>query len=309
MAPMISINLCCYNSEKLLEETLQSIFTQTYKDWELVVINDGSTDSTEQIIRKHINDGWPIIYHYQSNAGLGASRNKAIELSTGEFIAIIDHDDLWLPSKLEKQMAIFFRSPQVGLVYTEQSILYHYPKGATKLVYNTYPYQRGNILLPLSLTDFITCSSIMVRTEVLNRVGLFNPELKQVEEYDLILRIASEFEIDYVEEPLVSYRLHSSNASKDSARRDNEVQFLIQQAIKRTPFLKEEMGSLVFSLRVHGINLDMGQYYLLKNYWQKAHDWYGSWYALVRQLPQTLWLYWRSKKYRTQISPESVVKR
>lgn len=296
MPPTVSINLCCYNSEKYLEETLQSIFAQTYKDWELVVINDGSTDSTEQIIQKYINDGWPIIYHYQSNAGLGASRNKAIELSTGEFIAIIDHDDLWSPSKLAKQIALFAGRPQIGLVYTEESILYHYLEGVTELVYNTYSYHRGKVLLQLVLKDFITCSSIMVRTEAINRVGLFNPEFKQAEEYDLILRIAEEFEMDYVDEPLVIYRLHSSNASKDSTGRDDEVQILIQQAIKRTSFLREEMGSLVLSLRLHGINLDMGQYYLLKNSWQMARNWYGSWYALVRHLPQTLRLYMLSKK-------------
>jgi glycosyltransferase involved in cell wall biosynthesis len=298
MPPTVSINLCCYNSERYLEETLQSIFAQTYKDWELIVINDGSVDTTEQIIQKHINDGRPIIYHYQSNAGLGASRNKAIELSKGEFIAIIDHDDLWLPSKLEKQMALFTGRPQTGLVYTEESVLYHYSEGTTKLIYNTYPYQRGNLLLPLVLTDFITCSSIMIRTEALNHVGLFNPVFNQAEEYDLILRIAAQFEMDYVEEPLVKYRLHSSNASKDRTGRDNEVQLLIQQALKRTPFLREEIGNLVLCLRMHGINLDMGQYYLLKNHWQMARNWYGSWCALIKHLPHTLQLYILSKRLR-----------
>jgi hypothetical protein len=129
-------------------------------------------------------------------------------------------------------------------------------------------------------------------------VGLFNPVFNQAEEYDLILRIAAQFEMDYVEEPLVKYRLHSSNASKDRTGRDNEVQLLIQQALKRTPFLREEIGNLVLCLRMHGINLDMGQYYLLKNHWQMARNWYGSWCALIKHLPHTLQLYILSKRLR-----------
>ncbi len=107
MPPKVSINLCCYNGEKYLEETLQSIFLQKYKNWELVVVNDGSTDSTERIIRRHEAAGLPIVYHYQKNAGLGSARNKALQLSSGSYIALIDQDDIWLPEKPEKQVRDF----------------------------------------------------------------------------------------------------------------------------------------------------------------------------------------------------------
>ncbi|MEO8035126.1 MAG: glycosyltransferase family A protein [Acidobacteriota bacterium] len=99
MPPLVSVNLCCYNSERFLEETLQSIFTQTFADWELVVINDGSEDSTDAIIRRHQESGRRIVYHPQANAGLGASRNKAIELSQGKYIALICGDDAWYPHR------------------------------------------------------------------------------------------------------------------------------------------------------------------------------------------------------------------
>src|SRR5438874_5550918 len=107
MNPTVSITLCCFNSERFLAETLRSIIDQTYKDWELVIINDGSTDSTESIIQTFIDRKWPIVYHSQQNAGLGRSRNKAVELSRGEFIALIDHDDLWEPEKLARQIPLF----------------------------------------------------------------------------------------------------------------------------------------------------------------------------------------------------------
>src|SRR5207249_8047170 len=102
--PKVSINLCCYNGEQFLEETLQSIFLQTYKEWELVVVNDGSTDSTERIIKSYTAAGKPIVYHYQENAGLGSARNKALQLSSGRYSALIDHDDTWLSEELENQV-------------------------------------------------------------------------------------------------------------------------------------------------------------------------------------------------------------
>src|SRR2546421_314712 len=122
MPPKVSITLCCYNSERYLDETLQSITAQTYKDWELVVINDGSRDATEDIVRRYMDAGWPIVYQYQENRGLSASRNKSIELSSGEFIAMIDHDDLWSPEKLEKQVPLF-EDPKVGVVYTQTVVI------------------------------------------------------------------------------------------------------------------------------------------------------------------------------------------
>ena len=102
MRPTVSINLCCYNSKKYLRETLDSIVRQTYKDWELIIVNDGSFDSTESIIQEYIEQGYPLVYRYQENRGLSYSRNKALELSQGDYIALIDHDDLWLDDSLKK---------------------------------------------------------------------------------------------------------------------------------------------------------------------------------------------------------------
>ena len=118
MNELVSINLCCYNGEAFLDETLHSICSQTYPNWELVIVNDGSTDGTEAIVEKYMNQGVPIIYHVQENQGLGASRNKALELSSGAFIAFIDQDDLWLPEKLEKQIMLF-ENPETGLVFCD----------------------------------------------------------------------------------------------------------------------------------------------------------------------------------------------
>ena len=89
-----SINICCYNSSKFIKESIESILKQSFKDWEIVIINDGSTDNTEKIIFDYINSGYPIKYFYQKNAGYASARNKAIDLSEGKWIVILDHDDL-----------------------------------------------------------------------------------------------------------------------------------------------------------------------------------------------------------------------
>ena len=91
---LISIMICCYNSEKYISETIDSIINQTYDNWEIIIINDGSKDNTEKIILNYIQQGFPITYHSQENKGFAAGRNKGIELAQGEWIAIIDHDDV-----------------------------------------------------------------------------------------------------------------------------------------------------------------------------------------------------------------------
>lgn len=209
MQPTVSINLCCYNSEKYLEETLQSIISQTYKDWELVIINDGSTDTTEQIIQRHIIKGWPIVYHFQPNAGLGASRNKAITLSNGQFFAFIDHDDLWMPQKLERQMPLF-ADPEVGLVYSDA--IYFNDEGNSSRLYRSSAYYTGRCFLQL-LTDYFLC----LQTVVIRKVALdslthwFDAEFNMSEDADLFTRIGYNWKLEMVNEPLAKWRVHSSS--------------------------------------------------------------------------------------------------
>ncbi|MBI1870506.1 MAG: glycosyltransferase [Chlamydiae bacterium] len=212
MPPDVSINLCCYNSQKYLEETLQSVFSQTYKDWELVVINNGSTDRTEEIIQRHISQGWPVIYHYQQNQGLGKARHKAVELSSGRFIALIDHDDLWMPEKLERQMALFRERTELGLVYCDGTIIDG--SGEINSRYSDlYPIERGNIFRKLMARCFIPPVSAILRREVFEKVGSFGA-FKAAEEYDLFLKVAYQYEIDYVDDTLFKYRWHGGNLSQ-----------------------------------------------------------------------------------------------
>ncbi len=161
MNPKVSINLCCYNSEKYLRETLDSIVNQTYNDWELIIINDGSSDSTESIIHEYIKQEYPIIYHYQENKGLGFSRNEALKRSQGKYIAFIDHDDLWMPEKLEKQIPLFERDSKIGLVFCDT--IFFNEKGKSKRDYSQKKYWTGWCFSELLTDYFLSMPTVVIR--------------------------------------------------------------------------------------------------------------------------------------------------
>lgn len=154
MPPRVSVNVCCHNSQRYLEATLHSIFTQSFTDWELVIVNDGSTDGTDAIVRRHIASGRPIVYLPQANAGLSASRNEALRRSSGELIAFLDHDDLWEPAKLEKQVPLFDRSPRVGVVYAD--CINFTEDGYSYRQFQRHPPRRGRCSARCSATTFPT---------------------------------------------------------------------------------------------------------------------------------------------------------
>ena len=212
MAPTVSVNLCCYNSEKYLRETLQSIINQTYTDWELIIINDGSSDSTESIIHEYIKQGYPIIYHYQENKGLGYSRNEALKRSQGEFIAFIDHDDIWMPEKLGKQISLFNKNPNLGIVFCD--VLYFNKNGIQRQAYRHNKPPVGMIFSSLLNKYFIVLSSVLISRDALfSLTDWFDERFDMIEEMDLFLRISHSYEAEYADETLAMWRMHKSNLS------------------------------------------------------------------------------------------------
>jgi glycosyltransferase involved in cell wall biosynthesis len=213
MPSSVGINLCCFNSEKYLEETLQSVFNQTYKDWELVIVNDGSTDSTETIIQKHISEGWPILYHSQANAGLANARNKALELSSGQYIAFLDHDDIWLPEKLTLQISLLEVRPDIAVIYGNASVIDGYGNIIAERYNDNFKSRDGDIFSELLIEgDFINWQTVVIRRSVLDDVGLFG-SFRIAEDYDMLLRCALNrtcFGMDHV---LAQYRRHDRNYS------------------------------------------------------------------------------------------------
>jgi len=236
--PKVSINLCCYNSEKYLRETLDSVVNQTYKNWELVIINDGSSDSTESIVYEYINRGYPIAYHYQENRGLGYSRNEALKRSRGKLVAFIDHDDIWLPEKLEKQL-LFFQNPNVGLVYSDA--LYFNDRGYAKRQFGKHIPPEGMVFNNLLTNYNMTISTVVIRAKSLNSLDhWFDDKLKVIEEKDLFIRIAKDWLFLYAPIVGVKYRMHATSTSIANLHLwPKDYEWLIEKYIKIFPESKE----------------------------------------------------------------------
>jgi glycosyltransferase involved in cell wall biosynthesis len=206
MNPTVSVNLCCYNSEKYLEETLQSVFAQTFKDWELVIVNDGSTDGTEAMIQKHIAEGWPIVYHAQENAGLSRARNQALRLSRGKYIAFIDHDDLFLPDTLEEQVRNI-EAERAALAYGGYIVIN--TKGVEKK--RLLPRHQSGFLLGKLLRryEMFAPSGVLLDRRLLLDLNLeFDPNLTMTEDYCLFLLIAAEQRVAVSPRVISKVRVH-----------------------------------------------------------------------------------------------------
>ena len=240
MPPTVSINLCCYNSEEFLEETLQSIFAQTYKDWELIIINDGSTDSTESIIKKYISQGYPIVYHWQENHGLGYSRNEALKRSRGKYIAFIDHDDLWMPEKLEKQVQVLENRPEVDFVYS--NFFKFDPENNRRSLLLKGKQPDGDIFESLLYHYDIGILTVIVRKKVFNQLDeLFDENLNLAEEYDVFMRFLYDYQAAYLVEPLAMHRVHPNMCTRKYWKEFSiEVEYVVEKLKCLDPCFEEK---------------------------------------------------------------------
>ena len=205
MGPRISVIIPVYNAARYLEETLASVFAQTYRDYEVIVVNDGSTDESALVLAPYARDG-RIRYLDQANAGVAAARNRALREAGGELVAFLDADDLWLPEKLEKQVHLLTRQPGVGLVYAD--LVNFYPGGDE--AYSLFQVKQpaaGWVLDRLFYGNFVPTPTVVVRLAVLKEVGLFDESIQINEDVDLFLRLAERCEFAYVDEVLVRRRM------------------------------------------------------------------------------------------------------
>jgi len=208
----VSVIIPVYNASRFIGETIKSVLSQTYKDFEIIVVDDGSTDNSADIV-KSFGDK-KIILIKQKNRGVSAARNTGIKASTGKFIALLDHDDLWLPEKLEKQIPLLEKNPDVALVYSD--VCYIDARGnPVSWMLKQFEPHRGYVLKELFITDFIPCLTAVFRKDVIEKIGFFNERYRYAEEYELFLRMARFFQFDFVDEVLACYRVHQNNLSRN----------------------------------------------------------------------------------------------
>ncbi len=216
--PRVSIIIPVYNSEKTVGEALDSVLTQTYTDYEVIVVNDGSTDNSEGVIRRYVTAGaGDITCITQRNKGAAAARNAGLRLSKGELIAFLDADDLWDTDKLKTAVETLEARPGVMLVFSDMR---HSVDG--KMVHASYLHERGyrhiasgQIYDNLLQENFIFTPTVVMRKSIFAKIGYFDENLKIAEDYDLWLRIAKDFEVMFIDRPLVTRRRIGSNITEN----------------------------------------------------------------------------------------------
>jgi glycosyltransferase involved in cell wall biosynthesis len=222
-APTVSVVIATYNYGQYLPQALDSVRDQTLSDWETIVVDDGSTDYTPQVIRPYLQEA-RFRYHRTENRGPSAARNTGVSLSRSPLIAFLDADDQWMPTKLARQVALFQNNPELGLVCARKQLL-----EADGMLYEARgaSFFRGHVLPQLFQNNFVGLSTCMTRRAVLDHVGLFDEGYRRAEDYDLWLRIAAHYPIDFIDEALSVQRMgHASLSSSSEAMASCALQIM-----------------------------------------------------------------------------------
>jgi len=213
--PKVSVIINCYNGEKYLKESIDSVYAQTYQNWEIIFWDNASTDSSAEIARSY-NDKLKY-FRGEKTVPLFAARNYALKETRGEYIAIIDCDDLWLPRKLEEQLPLLEKDEKVGLVYSDAFLFNQ--KGKERRQFEITKPCRGNVFPELLCNNFINTQTVVIRKKVFDSLEYcFNGSLTYVGDFDIYLRISYKWKVDYVDRPLASYRLHLGSATFKEGR-------------------------------------------------------------------------------------------
>lgn len=209
----VSIIIPTYNYGIFIGDAIDSVLNQTFNDYEIIVVDDGSTDNTSDIINKY-ND--KISYLSKSNDGPASARNLGIKNSSGDYICFLDADDVFLPNKLEIQVELLdtILNKNIGLLYSDFLVTDKYMNLILKYYGCKKFSSHNNAVKYLLQSNYINTSTVMIVKDYLLEVGLFNERYKYLEDYDLWLRLGMNYEFAYINRALVKTRSHNGNYRK-----------------------------------------------------------------------------------------------
>ncbi len=247
MKPTVSVIVPTFNRAELIKTSVRSVLNQTYQDFEIIIIDDGSTDDTEKVV-KNLNDDRIRYIRHERNKGAPAARNTGIRSARGKYLAFQDSDDEWMPEKLERQMAIFRGAvSDVGVVYSgfwkvkDNKRLYFPPPQIRK--------KEGNVYKNLLEENFVAMPSAVIKSECFKKAGMFDEELPRYQDWELFIRISKHYNFAFVSKPLlVAYHQHNGISS------DKDALLRARKMILKKHFRGFEKG---------GRKLLSKQYYLL----------------------------------------------
>lgn len=207
----ISVCIPSYNYGRFIRQAIQSVLNQTYQDFELIIVDNCSTDNTEEVVKSFLNIDKRIKFvRNETNIGFVKNLNKCLSLASGECISILHADDMYLPNMLEKEVAVLDSNPEVGLVYSSVKIISE--EGTVTKEY--HPFDRDYILnreeefKRLILGNYIRTPTVTVRRECYSVLGRYNEEIPFTSDWEMWLRIALDYGVAFISEPLACYRIH-----------------------------------------------------------------------------------------------------
>lgn len=216
VSPLVSVVIPAFNSAKFIATAIDSALNQTFKDFEIIVIDDGSVDETRNVVARYGEAGL-VKYYYQNNAGPASARNNAIEKATGQLIAFLDSDDTWHHNKLELQVEFMSNNPHFAMSFTDMLLTAN-----GQVVHKSYLRDKdykwlgqGWIYENILHENFIFPSTVIIRSDVIKSLGCFDDSLKIAEDRDLWLRIAEKYQIGFMDAVLTTRNNHDSNITLD----------------------------------------------------------------------------------------------
>jgi glycosyltransferase involved in cell wall biosynthesis len=255
LMPLVSVIINCLNGERYLREAMDSVFAQTFQDWEIIFWDNASTDGSADIAKSY---GDRVRYFKSdTTSSLGRARNLALSKTRGEYIALLDCDDLWLPQKLSKQLQLLENDTNLAMVYSNSRFfnsggdLYeHFSQAKPK---------RGMVFPYLLETNFISSETMIFRKKSLETLDhVFDEELTMVMDYDLTLRLAYRYPIDYVDEALSKWRMHEgSESSKKRFLIPRENKLMLEKMMNAAPDIVTKHGTSV-SVFTNNVNYQLG---------------------------------------------------
>ena len=235
MNALISIIIPCYNAEKYIAETIQSVLNQTYTNWELIIVNDGSTDSSIEIINSFLENKKKIQLINKPNSGVADTRNKGLEIAQGQLITFLDADDVWHNTNLEKKVN-FLTSTDYDVVYSYCQMIDEQSKPIDRIL-------KGED--NLKIEDFLSLkanyntapSGVLFKKQVLDKIKGYDVNLSNNADQDILIQtLANGFKIGVLSEVLWNYRIHATNMSKNVEVLEKDSLYLFQKCKKQQLF-------------------------------------------------------------------------
>jgi len=262
-ASLISVILPTFNREIFLPRAISSVLNQTYKNLELIIVDDGSTDNTEAIVKDY-SDTRIRYYKQILNKGGSAARNVGIKLAGGELIAFQDSDDEWLPEKIERQVRKFSEvSDDVGIIYCGYESVF---ERTNEVVSKSIPDEKGDVHKRMFLGCITGTLTVIVRASCFRKAGLFDEKMQSCHDWDMWIRVAKYYKFDYVPEILAKAYIHgnqlSTNLEIKIKGKEKILEKYREELIKDPSFYKRYLVGLYLQHAMIG-NISKGRIYLL----------------------------------------------